>query len=128
MTRTSCSGTTAHVIDAPSMLVLSQLVDTAPMTLYTCGQAKAGGSLGHPCGRAAKALDDAEHSYELKKTPGYRLMPWTRGGDVRAEIEKLSGQKNLPILVLDDGKVISGSGTVVRWAKANQPVKANPSV
>ena len=60
------------------------------MVLYTCGQKKLAGNLGplsHPCGRAAKALDDTGHSYEMKVVGSYRLMPWTwasRGRD-RAE-------------------------------------------
>jgi glutathione S-transferase len=87
--------------------------------LYTCGQKKAAGSLGHPCGRAAKALDKAGYEYELKAVGGYRLMPWTwkqRNAD-REEIERLSGTKEVPILVLDDGEVISDSSRIVRWAK-----------
>jgi glutathione S-transferase len=77
------------------------------------------GPLAHPCGRAAKALDDAGYSYELKVVGGYRGAPWTwrdRGRD-RAEVERLSGQRNVPILVLDDDQVISGSGDIARWAK-----------
>jgi glutathione S-transferase len=35
----------------------------------------------------------------------------------RAEIEKLSGQRAVPILVLDDGEVVTGSGRIVAWAK-----------
>jgi glutathione S-transferase len=31
--------------------------------------------------------------------------------------QKLSGSNEVPILVLDDGEVISGSGTIARWAK-----------
>jgi len=92
------------------------------MDLYTCGQKKHAGNLpapiAHPCGRAAKALDDAGHSYELRTVGGYRLMPWTwrtRSRD-RAEIKRLSGQENVPILVLDDGEVISGSGSIANWA------------
>lgn len=68
---------------------------------------------------AGKALDDAGISYELKTVRGYRLMPWTwlsRAKD-RAEIERLSGQWQVPILVLDDGEVISGSGRIKRWAE-----------
>jgi len=87
--------------------------------LYTCGQKKAAGSLGHPCGRAAKALDKAGYEYELKAVGGYRLMPWTwkqRNAD-REEIERLSGTKEVPILILDDGEVISDSSRIVRWAK-----------
>jgi hypothetical protein len=45
--------------------------------LYTCGQEKALGSLGHPCGRAARALDQAGYEYEIRDLPGYRLLPWT---------------------------------------------------
>ncbi|UJA20784.1 hypothetical protein HJD18_11570 [Thermoleophilia bacterium SCSIO 60948] len=88
------------------------------MKLYTCGQGKAAPAV-HFCGRAAKALDDAGYRYEIEKVKGYRLMPWTRSGDARDEVERLSGQKNVPILVLDDGEVISGSGTIVEWAKEN---------
>ena len=75
----------------------------------------------HPCGKAGDALDAAGHSYELKTVGGYRLMPWTwpsRSRD-RAEIKKISGQENVPVLVLDDGKVISGSGAIAGWAQAN---------
>ena len=32
-------------------------------------------------------------------------------------MKKLSGTNEVPILVLDDGEVISGSGTIARWAK-----------
>jgi len=92
------------------------------MVLHTCGQKKHAGNLGplsHPCGKAAKALDDAGHSYELKVVGGYRLMPWTwrSRGDDRTEVRELSGQNNVPILVLDDGNVISGSGSIVHWAQ-----------
>ena len=89
------------------------------MVLYTCGQAGTGPGLLHPCAKAINALRDNGHSYELKKVKGYRAMPWTRGGDARTEVKELSGQTNVPILVLDDGEVISGSGTIARWAKEN---------
>ncbi|MGN6586986.1 MAG: glutathione S-transferase N-terminal domain-containing protein, partial [Solirubrobacterales bacterium] len=35
----------------------------------------------------------------------------------REEVKRLSGTNEVPILVLDDGEVISGSGTIARWAK-----------
>jgi len=97
------------------------------MILYTCGAKKQGGALpgplAHPCGRAAKALDDAGHDYELQTVGGYRMLPWTwrtRSRD-RAEIKRLSGQEQVPILVLDDSEVISGSGEIAEWAAQNQP-------
>lgn len=85
--------------------------------LYTCGQ-KGSFAIAHPCGVAKKALDDAGLDYELKTVDGYRLLPWTRRGSARDEIERLSGQRNVPILVVDDDTVISGSGSIARWAKA----------
>ncbi|HEX2360289.1 MAG TPA: glutathione S-transferase N-terminal domain-containing protein [Solirubrobacterales bacterium] len=89
------------------------------MILYTCGQKKSLGSLGHPCGRAAKALDEAGHEYELRTVKGYRLALWTRPSrnEDRAEIKRLSGTNEVPILVLDDGEVISDSSRIVRWAR-----------
>ena len=97
------------------------------MDLYTCPDGRAFGGLpapiAHPCGRAAKALEDAGHRYELKKVKGGRLKVWTlpaRARD-RAEIERLSGQRSVPILVLDDGSVLSGSSAIVRWAREHAP-------
>ena len=100
------------------------------MVLYTCSLKKAAGSppppLAHPCGRAAKALDDAGHGYEVKTVKGGSLRPWTwpsRARD-RAEVERLSGQRSVPILVLDDGDVITGSGEIVTWATAHPAAAA----
>jgi hypothetical protein len=90
--------------------------------LHTCGAQKKGGRLpgllAHPCGRAAKALDDAGHTYEIEVAGGYILAPWTwpsRGRD-RVGVKELSGQTSLPILVL------AGSDQIVRWATANPPL------
>jgi glutathione S-transferase len=97
------------------------------VVLYTCTDGKSFGGLpgplAHPCGRAAKALDEAGHIYDLKKVKGGTLKLWTlpsRARD-RAEIEKLSGQRGVPILVLDEGDVVVGSGKIVEWAKAHPP-------
>ena len=95
----------------------------ATVVLYTCGAKKRRARLGHPCARAAKALGQAGRSYELKTVAGYRLLPWTRKPGQRDEIERLSGQENVPILVLDDGCVVTGSRNIVSWAKAHQPAR-----
>jgi len=89
------------------------------VVLYTCGQKKSAGRLGHPCGRAARALDQAGYEYEIKVVEGYRMAPWTWGDrkDHRTEVKELSGTNEVPILVLEDGEVISGSGVIARWAK-----------
>ena len=97
------------------------------MVLYTCPFGTVAGALpwplAHPCGRAAKALEDAGHSYEIKQVGGGSLLLWTlpaRARD-RAEVERLSGQRAVPILVLEGGEVISGSAAIVGWARANAP-------
>jgi glutathione S-transferase len=99
------------------------------VVLYTCGQKKQGPALAHPCAKAAKALDAAGYAYELRTVGGGRLMPWTWGsrGEDRTEIKKLSGTNEVPILVLDDGEVISGSGTIARWAKEHPLARAAQS-
>jgi glutathione S-transferase len=87
--------------------------------LSTCGGKTSGPGALHPCAKAGGALDAAGHRYEIKPVGSYRLMPWTWGSRARdrAEVKRLSGTNEVPILVLDDGEVISGSGTIARWAK-----------
>jgi glutathione S-transferase len=95
------------------------------MVLYTCQVGKALGDLpapiAHPCGRAAKALDEAGYEYEHKQVKGGVLKFWTlpKRAEDRAEVQRLSGQRGVPILVLDDGEVVSGSGEIVRWVQRN---------
>ena len=97
------------------------------MVLYTCPFGKrygaAPGPLAHPCGKAAKALDEAGHEYEIKEVKGGILQFWTWGSRARdrAEVERLSGQRAVPILVLDDGEVVTGSDAIAHWARENRP-------
>lgn len=86
------------------------------MKLYVCGAGTHAGSFGHPCGKAANALDEAGHKYETVVVRGFKSVPFTTGGGKRDEVIRLSGQKNVPILVLDDGEVVTGSKTIVGWA------------
>jgi glutathione S-transferase len=99
------------------------------MVLYTCGQKTTGPGFAHPCAKAGKALDAAGYKYELKTVGGYRMAPWTWGnrGDDRTEVKKLSGTNEVPILVFDDGEVISGSSTIARWAKEHPAARAATS-
>jgi glutathione S-transferase len=89
------------------------------VVLYTCGQKTHGPGFAHPCAKAGNALAAAGYEYELKTVAGYRMMPWTWGSRERdrAEVKELSGQTGVPILVLDNGEVISGSGAIADWAK-----------
>jgi glutathione S-transferase len=50
---------------------------------------------GHPCWKVQKALDDAGVEYELVKAP-------LRSGK-RDEVERLSGQRKLPVIEFEDG-------------------------
>ena len=52
----------------------------------------------HPCWKVQKALDDAGIDYEVVKHPGSRSK--------RTEYIKLTGQKLLPAIQLEDGTVI----------------------
>ena len=97
------------------------------MRLYTCVFKDAdlpGPIKTHSCGKAIRALDKAGHKYELETVKGGRLLPWTLKGN-RDEIERLSGQRLVPILVLDDETVISGSKEIVNWAKQNASITAS---
>jgi glutathione S-transferase len=92
------------------------------VVLYTCASGKSV-PVAHPCGKAAKALDDGGHAYDWRKVKGGTLKLWTwpnRARD-RAEIEQLSGQRSVPILVLDDGEVVTGSSNIAVWARTHQP-------
>lgn len=88
------------------------------MKLYTCGKTVKGASLGHPCARAARALESAGHTFEIEVVGGYRLLPWTRKGK-RERIRELSGQEDVPVLVTETGEVVSGTKAIVGWAGAH---------
>ena len=75
---------------------------------------------GHPCGNAHHALREAGHDPKVVRTYGLGVLPkifnLTPG---RREVERLSGNRMVPTLLLDDGTVIDGSEQIVDWALAN---------
>lgn len=87
------------------------------MKIYTCGQRDKQASIGHPCGRAVKAVREAGYDPEIEAVAGYRMLPWTRRGRVRDHIREISGQEDVPVLVTDAGEVVSGTKTIMTWAK-----------
>jgi glutathione S-transferase len=48
---------------------------------------------------------------------GPRIFHWTTDG--RREVEELSGQRVVPVLVTDEGDVINESARIVEWATAH---------
>ena len=88
------------------------------MVLYTCPARKHGANapiVKHPCGVAAEALDRAGQSYEVSVVGGFKKIPLSRRGR-RNEIRALTGQDDVPVLVLDDGTTVQGTAAIVDWA------------
>lgn len=93
------------------------------MVLHVCHDAlknvrTTGRPGGHPCGNALAALHEAGHAPEVKAAGGLGLplLNRTRG---RAEVERLTGQRVVPVLVLDDGEAIRDSKAIIAWAAAH---------
>lgn len=92
------------------------------MVLYTCPARTHGADfpiIKHPCGVAAKALDDAGEQYEVKVVGGFKSVPLSRRGK-RDEIRELTGQEDVPVLVTDDDAVVTGTKAIVAWARARE--------
>jgi hypothetical protein len=91
------------------------------MKLYVCyGLFKSPRPGGHPCRNAHEALRDAGYSPKVVRSYGLGILPkafnMTKG---RQEVERLTGNRMVPTLVLDDGSVIDGSHEIAVWAKAH---------
>ena len=74
---------------------------------------------GHPCHNAHKALRDAGHDPEVVKVRGLGIGPlkWITEG--RREVQELTGQPAVPVLVTDQGEAIHDSRRIVEWARAH---------
>jgi predicted enzyme related to lactoylglutathione lyase len=98
-------------------------------TLYVC-HIDDGGPKPHACRRAHEALREAGHDYEsVVFAKGHRFGLFTKGR--RPRLKEISGQEKLPVLALPDGTTISGSKSIVAWARSHPPVAAlaeTPSV
>lgn len=75
---------------------------------------------GHPCGNAYHALRDAGHDPEVVKSYGWAILPdvFNKTGG-RQEVKRLTGKRTVPVLVTDDGEVVSDSKKIVAWAEAH---------
>jgi hypothetical protein len=74
---------------------------------------------GHPCHNAYKALRDAGYDPEVEKVQGLGIGPFKVMTDGRREVERLTGQPAVPVLVTDEGEAISDSQRIVEWARAH---------
>ena len=97
------------------------------MKLYVCWTTIQTPRLGgHPCHNAHEALRLAGYDPEVVKVRGLGIGPrfmhvMTSG---RREVEELSGQRAVPVLVTDDGEVVPDSKRIVEWAEANPAHRA----
>ena len=99
------------------------------MKLYICwGTFQTLRPGGHPCHNAHKALRDAGHDPEVVKVHGLGIGPKMLQvtTDGRREVEEISGQRTVPVLVTDDGEVITESKRIVEWAETH-PASASPA-
>ncbi len=74
---------------------------------------------GHPCRNAHQALVKAGHDPEVVKVHGLGVGPIKIDSPGRREVERISGQKVVPVLVTDDGEVVADSRRIEEWAAAN---------
>ena len=81
---------------------------------------------GHPCHNAHEALRLAGYDPEVIKVRGLGIGPrfahWITDG--RREVERISGQRAVPVLVTDDGEVVADSQRIVEWAEVNPAHRA----
>jgi len=90
--------------------------------LYVCwGTFQTPRPQGHPCHNAYQALKMAGHDPDVIKVRGLGIGPGfmhliTSG---RREVEEVSGQRAVPVLVADDGEVVTDSSRIVEWAEAH---------
>jgi len=92
------------------------------MKLYVCwGTFPTPRPGGHPCANAYHALRDAGHEPEVVKVHGLGVGPGFLHlkTDGRREVERISGQDTVPVLLTDDGEAIADSKRIVAWAEAN---------
>jgi hypothetical protein len=75
---------------------------------------------GHPCRNAYNALKAAGHDPDIIRSYGLAPLPrWLNATSGRREVERLTGNRWVPTLVLDDETVIDGSREIAAWAQAN---------
>ena len=89
------------------------------MKLYICwGTFQSPRPGGHPCRNAHKALVEAGWDPEVERVYGWGVLG-SALNPTRGKIRELTGQNAVPVLVTDDGEVITESKRIVAWAAAH---------
>lgn len=84
------------------------------LTLLVC-HIDDGGLPPHACKRAQRALRAAGHDFDkIIAARGVLFGLFTTGR--RPKLKQLSGQEQLPVLLLPDGATINGSTNIIAWA------------
>jgi hypothetical protein len=80
----------------------------------------------HPCGVAHQALREAGYEPEVIRCFGWEALPavfnLTPG---RRKVKELTGDATVPVLVTDDGEVVSDSKGIASWARGNPTADAD---
>ena len=75
---------------------------------------------GHPCGNAYHALRDAGWDPDIQRCYGLGVLPgFLNQTPGRKEVMRLTGSHWVPVLVTDEGDVISGSEEITDWATSH---------
>ena len=79
---------------------------------------------GHPCGNAYHALRDAGWDPDVQRCYVLGVLPrFVNQTPGRTEVVRLTGSHWVPVLVTDEGDVVSGSKEIAEWA-ASHPAPA----
>lgn len=73
---------------------------------------------GHPCGQAHHALKKAGHAVEVEAVGGLGVPPLDHTSG-RRKVKELTGSSWVPVLVTDDGEVITESRRIIEWAESH---------
>jgi hypothetical protein len=88
------------------------------MKLYVCY-----GTFGpdrHPCAKAHRALKDAGHDPDVKRSYGAAMLPdFMNPSEGRREARRRTGSSWIPLLITDDDEAIQGSDQIAAWAHAH---------
>jgi glutathione S-transferase len=87
-------------------------------TLYVC-HGDEGGPRVHPCRRVQEALKAKGIEYEKVVAAHGNPIPFLRRGS-RDELERATGSRKLPALMLPDGTVITHSRAILAWVDEQQ--------